>query len=95
MTISGNLFSDELAEWFLEAGFKKSQCQMSIYYKYAPDGRNILFYLMFMIVYIGIHLKPSETWFVDTLGKRFNVNFLGYAYWLMSMIISHMKDHSI
>ena len=37
MTNSGKLFSDELTEWLLEAGFIKSQCQMSIYYKYAPD----------------------------------------------------------
>ena len=33
--------------------------------------------------------------FVDTLGKRFHVNFLGYAHWFMSINISHMKDHSI
>ena len=34
-------------------------------------------------------------WFVDTLGKRFHVNFLVYAHWFMSIRISHMKDHSI
>ena len=34
-------------------------------------------------------------WFVDTLGKRFHVNFLGYAHWLMSTRISQMKDNSI
>ena len=33
----GNLFADELTEWLLEAGFIQSKCQMSIYYKYAPD----------------------------------------------------------
>ena len=38
MTNSGELFSDELIEWLLEAGFIQSQCQMSIYYKYSPDG---------------------------------------------------------
>ena len=38
MTNSGKLFSDELTEWLLEAGFIRSQCQMSIYYKYAPYG---------------------------------------------------------
>ena len=38
MTNSGKLFSDELIEWLLEAGFIQLQCQMSIYYKYAPDG---------------------------------------------------------
>ena len=32
---------------------------------------------------------------MDTLGKRFHVNFLGYAHWFMSKIISQMKDHSI
>ena len=32
---------------------------------------------------------------MDTLGNLFHVNFLGYAHWLMSIIISQMKDHSI
>ena len=32
---------------------------------------------------------------MDTLGKRFHVNYLGYAHWFMSIIISQMKDHSI
>ena len=46
MTNSGKLFSDELTEWLLEAGFILSQCQMSIYYKYAPDGSKhfVLYY---------------------------------------------------
>ena len=34
-------------------------------------------------------------WFVDTLGKRFHVNFLGFAHWFMSVIIYQLKDHSI
>ena len=37
MTNSGELFDDDFTEWLLEAGFIQSQCQMSIYYKYAPD----------------------------------------------------------
>ena len=37
MTKSGKSFADELTEWLLEAGFIQSQCQISIYYKYAPD----------------------------------------------------------
>ena len=32
---------------------------------------------------------------MDNLGKRFHVNFLGYAHWFMSITIYHMKDHSI
>ena len=38
MTDFGKLFADELIEWLIEAGFIQSQCQMSIFYKYAPDG---------------------------------------------------------
>ena len=44
MTNSGKLSSDELTEFLLEAGFIQSQCQMSIYYNYAPDvSKNIVF----------------------------------------------------
>ena len=32
---------------------------------------------------------------MDTLGKIFHVNFLGYAHWFMSIRISQMKYHSI
>ena len=42
MTNSGKLFADELTEWLLEAGFIQSKFQMSIYYKYAPDGSKIV-----------------------------------------------------
>ena len=42
MTNYGKLFSDELTEWLLEAGFIQSQCHMYIYYKYAPDGSKIV-----------------------------------------------------
>ena len=41
MTNSGKLFSDEMTEWLIKEGFIQSQCQMSIYYKYAPDGSKI------------------------------------------------------
>ena len=33
--------------------------------------------------------------FLVTLGKRFSVNFLGYAHWFMSIRISQIKDYSI
>ena len=42
MTNSEKLFSDELSECLLEAGFIQYQCQMSIYYKYAPYGTLIV-----------------------------------------------------
>ena len=42
MTNSGKLFAYELTEWLLEAGFIQSQCQISIYYKYAPGWYKIV-----------------------------------------------------
>ena len=95
MTNSGNLFADELTEQFLEEGFIQSQCQMSIYYKYAPDGSK-----HFVLSYVDdcVYWYTNEDlgkWFVDTLGKRFHVNFLGYTYWFMSIEIYQLKDHCI
>ena len=95
MTNSGKLFADKLTEWLIEAGYIQSQCCMSIYYKYAPDG-----YKIFVLSYVDdcVYWYANEDigkWFVDTLGKRFHVNFLGYEHWFMSVIISQLKDHSI
>ena len=64
-------------------------------YKYAPDGSKII-----VLSYVDdcVHWYTNEDlgkWFVDTLGKIFHVNFLGYAYWFMSIRISQLKDHSI
>ena len=42
ITNSSKLFADELTEWLIEEVFIQSQCQMSIYYKYAPDGSKIV-----------------------------------------------------
>ena len=95
MTNSWKLFADDLTEWLLESGFIKSQFQMSIYYKYAPDGSKIV-----VLSYIDdcVYWYTNEDigkWFVDTLEHRFHVNFLGYAHWFMSIRIYQLKDHSI
>ena len=79
----------------LEEGFILSQCQMSIYYKYAPYGSKIV-----VLSYVDdcVYWYTNEylgKWFVDTLGKRFHVKFLGYSYWFMSIRISQLKGHSI
>ena len=68
---------------------------MSIYYKYAPDGYKIV-----VLSYVDdcVYWYTNEyigKWFVDTLGKRFHVNFLGFSHWFMSIRISQLKDHSI
>ena len=68
---------------------------MSIYYKYAPDGYKII---VLSDVDDCVYWYTNEdlvNWFVDTLGKRFHVNFLGFAHWFMSIRISQLKDYSI
>ena len=95
MTNSGKLFADELTECQIEESFVHSQCQMSIYYKYAPDGSKIV-----VLSYVDdcVYWYANEDlgkWFVDTLGERFHVNFLRFAHCFMSIRISQLKDHSI
>ena len=68
MTDSRNLFSDWFIERLLEEGFIQSQCQMSIYYKYAPDGTKIV-----VLSYVG----DCVYWYTyEALGKYF-LNHLG------------------
>ena len=95
MTNSGKFFADKLTEWFLEAGFIQSKCQMSIYYKYAPYGSKIVVLSYVDDCVYWYTNEDLEKWFVDNLGKRFHVKFLGYAHWFMSIIIYQLKDHSI
>ena len=94
MTNSVKLFYDELTDLLIEELFIQYQCQMSIYYNKAPDGTNIYLSYVDDCVYWYTY-EAIGKWFVETLGKRFYVNFLGYAHWFMSIGISHMKDHSI
>ena len=95
MNNSGKLFADELTEWLFEADFIQSQCQMYIYYKYASDETKIIVLSFADDCVYWYTFEALVKWFVDTLGKRFHVNFLGYEHWFMSISISQMKDHSI
>ena len=68
---------------------------MSIYYKYAPDGSKVVVLSYVDDCVYWYTNKDLGKWFVDTLGKRFHVNFLGFSHWFMSIIISQLKDHYI
>ena len=62
---------------------------------YIPYGTNIV-----VLSYVDgcVYWYTSEAlekWFVDTIGKRFHVNFLGFSHWFMSIRISQMKDYPI
>ena len=83
MNNSGKLFTADSTEWLLEAGLIQSQCQMSIYYKYALDEKKML-----LLSYVDdcLYWYTSEVlgnWFLYALGKRFHVKFLRYAHWFI------------
>ena len=68
---------------------------LGTYYKYVPNGSNIV-----VLSYVDdcVYWYTNEDlgkWFVDTLGNRFHVNFLGFAHCFMSIRIPQLKDHSI
>ena len=68
---------------------------MSIYYKYAPDGsNNVVLSYVHDCVYWYTYEAPGKC-FVDTLRKKFHVDFLGYTNRFISIRIYQMKDHSI
>ena len=68
---------------------------MSIYYKYAQDGSKIVVLSYVDDCFYWYTNEDLGKWFVDTLGKIFHVNFLGYAHWFMSIRICQLKDNSI
>ena len=84
MNNSEKLFADEFAYILIKAsGLKIYQCQMSIYYKYALYGKDIVvLYYIYDCVYWYISEALGKL-FVETIGKRFHVNFLGYAHRFM------------
>ena len=68
MNTYGKLFYDKLTNWMIgESGFKQSQCQMSIYYKYAPYGSKlvVLSYVDECVYWYAY--EELGKWFVDTL----------------------------
>ena len=78
-----------------ESCFNQSQFKMSIYYNYATYR-----YKLVVLYYIDdcVYWYTSEElgkFCVDVLGNIFHVDFLGYEYWFMSIIISQLRDHDI
>ena len=88
MTNYGKLFAYEGIDLLInEAGFKQSQFQMNIYCKYAPYGTNIS---VLSDVDYCVYWYTSEVigkWFVETIGKRLNVNLLIFAHFFISIRI--------
>ena len=96
ITNSGNIFSDKLTNWLIdEVGLKFSPCQISIYYKYAPDVSKLVVLSYVDYYFYWYTYEELGNCFLDTLGNTFHVNFLGYPHWFISVRIPQLKDHSI
>ena len=96
MTNFGKIFSGDLTNWLIDvSGLNKSQCQMSIYYKYTPDvSKLVVLPYIDYCVYCYTYEELGRR-FVDTIGIRLCVNLLGYTHWFISIIISQLKYYSI
>ena len=70
-------------------GFIQSHFQMSIWW----GGNDVLSYVDYCVYWYT--LKALGKCFVDTLGKRFHINLLGYAHFFMPIRSSQMKYHYI
>ena len=76
MTNSGKLFADDLTEWLIEAGLIQYQCQISMYYKYAPDGVNIVVQYSVNDFFYWYTSEALEKLFVESLVKIFRIKCL-------------------
>ena len=96
MTNYGRIFAEYLIHFLIdEAGLKHLQCQMSIYYKYVPDGSKlVVLYYFYYCVYCYIYEELGK-WFWDTLGNIFHLNLLGYACLFMSISVFQLKENYI
>ena len=77
MTISGKIFVDDITNCLIYVSdFKQPQCQMFMYYNYEPYDSKLLLLSYIYDRTFWYTYEELVKWFVDTLGKRFYVNFL-------------------
>ena len=94
MTSSGKLFSDKLNNCMIYVtGLKWPQRQISIYYKNATDGSDLVVLSYVSECEFCYTYEEVVAWFVDTLGKWLFVNLLGCSHWFMSSRVSQLKEY--
>ena len=92
MSNYGNLFYHEHNNRLIdEAGFNQYILQMSVYYKYSPNGSKLV-----VLSYVDdfVYWYTSEElgkWFVCKLGNLLHVIFLVYAHCFMPIRISKLE----
>ena len=104
LVLNSSIYEMTNAETFLyeitnrmiyELGFKQFKYQMCVHHKYAQDGSKLV---VLSYVHDCVYWYTSEElgkFFVNTFGKIFHVNFLGYSHFFMFIRISQRKDHYI
>ena len=98
MTNTGKMFVDDITitnSLMNVSVLQQSQYKMYIHYKHAPDGSKWVELSYDDDCVFWYTYQELRKWFVDTLGKRFHENLLGYAHWFMSIRISKLKEYSI
>ena len=80
MTNSVKLFADQFIEWLIEAVFVQYQRHISIYDKYASDGKIVVLSYVDDCVY-WYTSEAIGKWFVKNLGKRSHVIVQGFLHW--------------
>ena len=98
MTNTGKMFVDDITitnSLMNVSVLQQSQYKMYIHYKHAPDGSELVELSYDDDCVFWYTYQELRKWFVDTLGKRFHENLLGYAHWFMSIRISKLKEYSI
>ena len=66
---------------------------MYIYYKYVSYGYKLVVLSYVYGCVFCYRYEELGKWFGDTLGKRFHLNFIGYAHWFISIRISKLKEY--
>ena len=87
-----NSFSGEFTNWIIdEAGFERSQCQISIYYNFAPY-RCRLVVLSYVDDYVYWYISEElGKWFVDMLLNKLHAHFLECQHWLFKLVYHNLK----
>ena len=88
MNNSRKLFADEITNWLIYVeGFKNHNDKYPYTTSFLPDESNLMVLSYLDDCVFWYTSEELGKWFIDTLGKRFHMNFLEFAHWFMYIII--------
>src|SRR5205807_575052 len=83
---AGFEWSEELEEFFLDAGFTRSQVDRAVYFRRADDEHTVITVSVDDMAVTSKYLKHI-TKFKDQLQERFEISDLGELTWLLGLKI--------